>query len=160
MTVFRCNRELSLALSVFHSWSTFKFPRVDPPPTELWIPDLRPIKTSTSTASFFLLTTAMLTAADNKGVTDALICVTVAQIWAAAWSVSPAKTQISLGIPQTDQSSLCALWVAKIPLLLHADSKDWSAKSDLSLRWADRPCSWFCCAAGQMVPHGAAQWTI
>ena len=56
-------------------------------------------------------------------------------------TVCPAKTQISLGIcPVWSESSLWAQWVAKDPMLLHADSKDWSdwvdAQADLSLRWA------------------------
>ena len=47
-------------------------------------------------------------------------------------SVRPAKTQISL----SDQSSLCAQWVAKDPRFLYADSEDWAdAQADLSLRW-------------------------
>ena len=37
----------------------------------------------------------------------------------------PAKTQISLGIcPVWSESLLCALWVAKDPSFLHADSED------------------------------------
>ena len=40
-------------------------------------------------------------------------------------TVRPAKTQISLGIcPVWSESSLCALWVAKDPSFLHADSED------------------------------------
>ena len=40
-------------------------------------------------------------------------------------SVRPAKTQISLDIrPAWSESSLCAQWVAKDPMCLHADSKD------------------------------------
>ena len=39
-------------------------------------------------------------------------------------SVRPAMTQISMGIAQSDQSSLCAQWVAKDPSFLHADSED------------------------------------
>ena len=40
-------------------------------------------------------------------------------------SVRPAKTQISLGIrPVWSESSLCAQWVAKDPIFLHADSED------------------------------------
>ena len=40
-------------------------------------------------------------------------------------SVRPAKTQISLGIrPVWSESSLCAQWVAKDPVFLHADSED------------------------------------
>ena len=31
---------------------------------------------------------------------------------------------------QTDQSSLCTQWVAKVPMLLHADSEDWSDWED------------------------------
>ena len=48
-------------------------------------------------------------------------------------SVSPAKTQISLGIrPVWLESSLCTQWVATDPSFLHADSED----SDQSLCWA------------------------
>ena len=37
----------------------------------------------------------------------------------------PAKTQISLDIhPVCSESSLCAQWVAKDPMFLHADSED------------------------------------
>ena len=40
-------------------------------------------------------------------------------------TVRPAKTQISLGIrPDWSESSLCAQWVAKDPMFLHADSED------------------------------------
>ena len=40
-------------------------------------------------------------------------------------SVRPAKTQISLGIrPVWSESSLCAQWIAKGPMFLHADSTD------------------------------------
>ena len=39
--------------------------------------------------------------------------------------LAPAKIQISLGIrPVWSESSLCAQWVAKDPVLLHADSED------------------------------------
>ena len=41
------------------------------------------------------------------------------------WSVYRAKTRISLGIrPVWPESSLCALWVAKDPMTLHADGED------------------------------------
>ena len=55
----------------------------------------------------------------------------------------PAKTQISLGIcPVGSESSLCALRVAKGPVLFQADSEDWSdcvdANAGQSLRWAYR----------------------
>ena len=41
------------------------------------------------------------------------------------WNVHPAKTQISLGIrPVWSESSLCAHWVAKDPMFLHANSED------------------------------------
>ena len=40
-------------------------------------------------------------------------------------SMRPSKTQISLGICSVwSESSLCAQWVAKDPVLLHADSED------------------------------------
>ena len=40
-------------------------------------------------------------------------------------SVRPAKTQLNLGIrPVWSESSLCAQWVAKDPIFLHADSED------------------------------------
>ena len=39
-------------------------------------------------------------------------------------TMCPVKTQISLGIPQSDQSSLCTQWVAKDPIFLHVDSED------------------------------------
>ena len=38
--------------------------------------------------------------------------------------VRPAKTQISLGIHPSDQSSLCTQWVPKDPSFFHADSED------------------------------------
>ena len=51
-------------------------------------------------------------------------------------TVRPAKTQISLGIrPVWSESSLCAQWVAKDPMFLHADSEDWSD-------WADAQADW------------------
>ena len=49
-------------------------------------------------------------------------------IWATAWQhqqndMRPTNTQISLGIrPVRSESSLCALWVAKDPTFLPADS--------------------------------------
>ena len=39
-------------------------------------------------------------------------------------TVRPAKTQISLGIGQSDQSSLCAQLVVKDPSFLYADNED------------------------------------
>ena len=40
------------------------------------------------------------------------------------WHVRPAKTQISLGIrPARSESSLCAQWIAKGSVLLHADMR-------------------------------------
>ena len=41
----------------------------------------------------------------------------------------PAKTQISLG-GEYDQSSLCAQWVAKDPVFLHADSEVFAGRTD------------------------------
>ena len=41
------------------------------------------------------------------------------------WHVHPATTQISLGIcPVWSESSLCAHWVVKDPMFLHANSED------------------------------------
>ena len=51
---------------------------------------------------------------------------------------------------QSDQSLLCALWIAKDPRLLHADSEDSDAQADLSLRWAHMPFCWFCHEAAQV----------
>ena len=43
----------------------------------------------------------------------------------AKWHVRPAKTQINLGIrPVWSESSLCAQWVVKGPVFLHADNED------------------------------------
>ena len=60
----------------------------------------------------------------------------------------PVCAQRRLGSAQSDQSSLCAHWVAKDLMFLHADSEDWSdwadAQADLSLRWAHMPYCWFC----------------
>ena len=53
----------------------------------------------------------------------------------------PAKTHIRLASALSDQSSLCAQWVAKDPVFLHADSED-SDQPRLSLCLAHRP---FCC---------------
>ena len=54
---------------------------------------------------------------------------------------------------QSDQSSVCAQWVAKDLSFHHADSEDWSdwadAQDDLSLRWAHMPFCWFCHEAAQ-----------
>ena len=71
----------------------------------------------------------------GKSNKDVIICIspwTLSQIWACAqqkWlnDVRPAKTRISLGVcPVQSESVLCALWAAKDPRLLHADSEDWS----------------------------------
>ena len=53
------------------------------------------------------------------------------------WHMRPAKTQISLGIrPVWSESSLCAQWISKDPMCLHADSED----SDQTLVFAGRTC--------------------
>ena len=56
---------------------------------------------------------------------------------------------------QSDQSSLCAQWVAKEPSFLHVDREDWSdwadAQADLSLLWAHMPLCWFCHEAAQVM---------
>ena len=46
-------------------------------------------------------------------------------IWAASWRNQKKKTNASSeDSAQSDQSSLCTLWVAKDPICLHADSED------------------------------------
>ena len=60
----------------------------------------------------------------------------------------------ALASAQSDQSSLCAQWVAKVPRLLHLESEDSDqvAQVDLSLRWATMSFCWFC--------HEAAHITV
>ena len=66
-------------------------------------------------------------------------------------NVRPGKTQISQGINLVwSESSLCAQWVAKDPIFLHADSKD-SDQTGQSLRWAHMPLCWFCHEVAQML---------
>ena len=83
-------------------------------------------------------------------------------MWAATWQnqqneCAPVKTQISLGIcPVWSESSLCAQWVAKDPMFLHADSED----SDQTGRsgcpgWSEcslyaHPFCWFCHVAAHV----------
>ena len=54
-------------------------------------------------------------------------------------TVHPAKTRSAWVSAQSDQSLLCAQWVAKDPSFIHVDSEDWSdwadAQADPSLRW-------------------------
>ena len=44
--------------------------------------------------------------------------------------VRRAKTPISLDIPQSDQTALCAQWATKDPRFLHVDREDWSDWAD------------------------------
>ena len=79
-------------------------------------------------------------------------------------TVSPAKTQISLGIhPVWSESALCAEWVAKDPRFLHADSEvsDHSGRMSrlISLRWAHMPLCWFCYEAAHIMSFSNF-WTI
>ena len=51
--------------------------------------------------------------------------------------------------PGWSESSLCAQWVAKGPMFLHAEARtlirlDGCPEADLSLRWAHMPFYWFC----------------
>ena len=56
---------------------------------------------------------------------------------------------------QSDHSSLCSQWVAKDPMLLHADSEDWSdwvdAQANLCLWWAHRSFCGFCHVVTQLL---------
>ena len=89
--------------------------------------------------------------------------------WAAAWQnqqnylCAQRRLRSAWASPSVwSESSLCALLVAKDPMLLHADSEDsdqigrmpspiLSAQADLSLRWAHRLFCWFCHAHAQML---------
>ena len=74
---------------------------------------------------------------------------TMADIWAPSWQNQPndmcaQRRQISQGIRQSDQSSLCAQWVATNQSFLRANSKDWAdAYADLCFGWAHMPISYF-----------------
>ena len=77
--------------------------------------------------------------------------------WAASWQnqlCSQRRLRSAWAFAQSEQSSLCAQWVAKDPRFLHVDSEDWSdwadAQADLSPRWAHIPFSWFCHEAAQI----------
>ena len=75
-------------------------------------------------------------------------------IWAALWKkqkngmCAQRRLRPAWASAQSDQSSLCAQWVAKDPSFLHADSEDWSdwadAQADLSLHWVHMPFCWIC----------------
>ena len=68
-------------------------------------------------------------------------------------TVRQAKTQNSLGIHQSDQSWLCAQWVAKDQSFLHADSKDSDQTGRMQrLHWAHMPFYWFCHEVAHMIP--------
>ena len=83
-------------------------------------------------------------------------------IWAAAWhNQEHIRTVWS-------ESSLCALWIAKDQMLLHADSEDWSdcadAQADLSLRWAHSSFCKFPHAVARLkktvsLLHAVPEWT-
>ena len=75
--------------------------------------------------------------------------------------VRPAKTQISLGIPQSDQNLCCPheeTFGLKLPLRAQRGlGSDWAkAQADLSLRWAHRSFCWFCHAAA----HVSTPWLM
>ena len=61
---------------------------------------------------------------------------------------APSKVRSAWASAQSDQSSLCAHWIAKDPSFLHAESEDWldwaDAQADLSLGWVHMPFCWFC----------------
>ena len=67
----------------------------------------------------------------------------------------PSRLRSAGASAQSDQSWLCILWIAKDPMILHADSgrlwSDWvDAQTDLILRWAHRSFCWFCRAAAHV----------
>ena len=67
-------------------------------------------------------------------------------MWATTWqnqqngTCAQRRFRSAWASAQSDQSSLCAQWIAKYQSFLHADSEE----SDLSLRWAHMPFCWFC----------------
>ena len=78
---------------------------------------------------------------------------------ATAWqnqqmTCAPSKLRSAWASTQSDQSSLCAQWVAK-DTRFQTDSKDWSdwadAQADVSLHWAHRSFRWFCCVAAHIL---------
>ena len=93
-------------------------------------------------------------------------------IWWASWQNQqndclPSEDSDHPGHPPsliTDQSSLCAQWVAKDPSFLQADSEDADQTgrmhSDqtgqmprlICLRWVHMPCCWFCRTVAHICP--------
>ena len=74
------------------------------------------------------------------------------------WHVSPAKTQISLGIHPVWSASSFAVrlkqaWVLGYPLSAQRRVRsDWAdTQADLSLRWAHMPFCWFCHDAAHLI---------
>ena len=70
------------------------------------------------------------------------------------WPVCPGKTQISLGIHPSDQSSL-STWRSLSSLVTHwvhnaISDQTTDAQADLSLPWTQRLFCWFCHAAARM----------
>ena len=58
------------------------------------------------------------------------------------WLCTQRRLRTAWASAQSDQSSLCAQWVAKDRSFLHEDNEDWSdwadAQAELILRWAHR----------------------
>ena len=80
------------------------------------------------------------------------------------WHVSPAKTQISLGIhPVWSESLPCTQWVAKGPSCLHADSED-SDQTGLMPRliwvFAGRTCNFVGFVMRQIICILDLSWII
>ena len=61
----------------------------------------------------------------SRNMTEPTKCLCVQRRLRSAWASA-----------QSDQSSLCAQWVAKDPRFLDADSEDSDQTGDLSIRWA------------------------
>ena len=78
------------------------------------------------------------------------------------WLCAKRRLSSAWASVQSDQSSLCALWVAKDPSFLHAYSKD-SAQTGrmprlISLRWAHMPFCWFRHVVAHMCPVDLSSW--
>ena len=54
------------------------------------------------------------------------------------WLCAQRRLRSAWASAQTDQSSLCAQWVAKDPSFLHADSEDWSDWVNAQAGWMPR----------------------
>ena len=69
------------------------------------------------------------------------------------WLCAQRRLWLAWASAQSNQSSLCAQWVAKLSSCRQRRLwSDWAdAQADLSLRWAHMPFCWFCHEVAQMI---------